>query len=51
MPLPDSTGRERTVGEVLNLLVASKSRPRANKSDGPARRQTGTRRTSAARKS
>jgi DNA-binding transcriptional ArsR family regulator len=28
MPLPDSTGRERTVGEVLNLLVASKSRPR-----------------------
>lgn len=27
MPLPDSTGRERTVGEVLNLLVPTKSRP------------------------
>ncbi|HEY5171479.1 MAG TPA: winged helix-turn-helix domain-containing protein [Acidimicrobiia bacterium] len=27
MPLPDSTGRERTVGEVLNLLVPTRSRP------------------------
>ena len=50
MPLPDSTGRERTVGEVLNLLVASKSRPRATKSDGRARRQPATRRTSPVRK-
>jgi DNA-binding transcriptional ArsR family regulator len=24
MPLPDATGRERTVGEVLNLLVPAK---------------------------
>ena len=30
MPLPDSTGRERTVGEVLNLLADRKSRPRSN---------------------
>lgn len=27
MPLPDATGRERTVGEVLDLLVGAKSRP------------------------
>ncbi|HEV7524877.1 MAG TPA: helix-turn-helix domain-containing protein [Acidimicrobiia bacterium] len=28
MPLPDSTGRERTVGEVLNLLAGTNARPR-----------------------
>lgn len=27
MPLPDATSRERTVGEVLNLLVGTKARP------------------------
>ena len=26
MPLPDATGRERTVGEVLDLLVGTKTR-------------------------
>jgi DNA-binding transcriptional ArsR family regulator len=50
MPLPDSTGRERTVGEVLDLLVASKSRSRATKTDGRARRQPAARRTSPGRK-
>ena len=29
MPLPDSTNHERTVGEVLNLLVGTKSTRRA----------------------
>ena len=28
MPLPDSTNRQRTVGEVLNLLVGTKARAR-----------------------
>jgi len=28
MPLPDATGRERTVGEVLDLLVPKKRRAR-----------------------
>jgi DNA-binding transcriptional ArsR family regulator len=27
MPLPDATSRERTVGEVLNLLVGTNVRP------------------------
>ena len=27
MPLPDAAGRERTVGEVLDLLVGAKLRP------------------------
>lgn len=27
MPLPDPTGRQRTVGEVLNLLVGATPRP------------------------
>ncbi|MDP9333378.1 MAG: MarR family transcriptional regulator [Actinomycetota bacterium] len=40
MPLPDSTGRERTVGEVLNLLVASKPRPRTIKADGRPRQDS-----------
>ena len=39
MPLPDSTGRERTVGEVLNLLVASKSRPPTTNGDRRTRRE------------
>lgn len=30
MPLPDATGRERTVGEVLDLLVPAKRRRRPN---------------------
>jgi DNA-binding transcriptional ArsR family regulator len=46
MPLPDSTGRERTVGEVLNLLVASKSRPRTSKGDGRERREPARRKAS-----
>jgi DNA-binding transcriptional ArsR family regulator len=33
MPLPDSTNHERTVGEVLNLLVATKS-PRTKSANG-----------------
>ena len=37
MPLPDSTGRERTVGEVLNLLVDRKSRPRSKQKVSVAR--------------
>lgn len=37
MPLPDSTGRERTVGEVLNLLVDRKSRPRSKRKVSVAR--------------
>jgi DNA-binding transcriptional ArsR family regulator len=37
MPLPDSTGRERTVGEVLNLLVDRKSRPRSTRKTSVAR--------------
>jgi DNA-binding IscR family transcriptional regulator len=31
LPLPEPTNRERTVGEVLNLLVGTKSRPRLAK--------------------
>jgi DNA-binding transcriptional ArsR family regulator len=38
MPLPDATGRERTVGEVLNLLVPAKRRAR-----GPTKRPGGRR--------
>ena len=37
MPLPDPTGRERTVGEVLNLLVPTKSRPRTGRAGARAR--------------
>src|SRR5258706_14386564 len=39
MPLPDSTGRERTVGEVLNLLVGT----------DPSSRTAGSRRLASAR--
>jgi hypothetical protein len=34
MPLPDTTGRQRTVGEVLDLLVGTKARPRKAKRAG-----------------
>ena len=37
MPLPDTTGRERTVGEVLNLLVDRKSRSRSTRKTPVAR--------------
>jgi DNA-binding transcriptional ArsR family regulator len=39
MPLPDSTNHERTVGEVLNLLVATKS-PRTKSANGSRSRAT-----------
>src|SRR5437879_5518129 len=40
LPLPDRTNRERTVGEVLSLLVGTKSRPRTAKR--PTRATVGT---------
>lgn len=40
MPLPDSTSHERTVGEVLNLLVGSQSTPRLSANGKSAMAQT-----------
>jgi DNA-binding transcriptional ArsR family regulator len=49
LPLPDPTSRERTVGEVLSLLVGTKSRPRTAKraSRTTVRSTRGNRKTSA----
>jgi DNA-binding transcriptional ArsR family regulator len=51
LPLPESTTRERTVGEVLNLLIGTKRAPRtAARQTATSRATSSNRRTSTRKK-